>query len=478
MAYQGRHLRATRRRGTRATLGLAGVAVLLAIAPTTPTFSAFSATTANPANTSTVGTVALTDNDAATAMFAMSNLKPGDTDAGCIQVTSTGTLPSLVRLYGTTTGSGLDAYLTLTITRGSISSGSFDDCAGFTPDAANHNGLGNGVLYSGTLAAFGDSWAAATVDPKPALPEAWTTGETHAYKLTLTVADDNNAQGLNVTQAFTFEARNTTLYSQVILSDTPASYWKLDETSGASAADSAGSATGTYTNGPTLNQPSAVKDANTAVSFDDTDDSVSIGDVHDFAGTASFSVELWLRPTAATAAYRRVISKQTSGRAWGMELASTAGGVPNQLIFVREDASNVKTNVRSVGALQAGVWYHIVVTYDGATMRLYMDGALADSTASTVVLENHTQPLTLGRTPGGAGPYGGLLDEVAIYTTVLSQQQAPSTTTPASASPDPGDGCGPGSADLGGDRLRQNPSRASSFGSPCHSFATLTRRSR
>jgi hypothetical protein len=43
-------------------------------------------------------------------------------------------------------------------------------------------------------------------------------------------------------------------YDTVVAADSPSYYWKLNETSGTSAADSAGSNTGTYTGGFTLNQ--------------------------------------------------------------------------------------------------------------------------------------------------------------------------------------------------------------------------------
>ena len=195
-----------RRRLLASTAVLGLVAALLAAAST---FSAFSGTTSNPGNTATAGTVTLTDNDSGSAMFTLTSLKPGDTDSRCLQVTYTGSLPALVRLYGTTGGSGLDAYLDLTITRGTISSGSFADCTNFTADTTNYLGQGAGVIYSGTLAAFGDDWASSTADRHTAsATEAWTTNETHAYKLTLTAQDNNSAQGKSMTQTFTFEARN------------------------------------------------------------------------------------------------------------------------------------------------------------------------------------------------------------------------------------------------------------------------------
>jgi 6-phosphogluconolactonase (cycloisomerase 2 family) len=194
---------ATRGLPNRLLLTAAVLCLLALLLLSASTFSAFSGATGNPANTLSAGTVSLTDNDAGAAMFALGNLKPGDTDSGCLQVTYTGSLPALVRLYGTTTGTGLDQYVDLKVTRGTIGSGSFDDCTGFTPDATNYLGQGAGVVYNGTLAAFADDWTAGLADP-----EAWTAGESHAYKFQATLADTNAAQGRSVTQTFTWEARN------------------------------------------------------------------------------------------------------------------------------------------------------------------------------------------------------------------------------------------------------------------------------
>jgi hypothetical protein len=124
---------ATRGLPNRLLLTAAVLCLLALLLLSASTFSAFSGATGNPANTLSAGTVSLTDNDAGAAMFALGNLKPGDTDSGCLQVTYTGSLPALVRLSGTTTGTGLDQYVDLKVTRGTIGSGSFDDCTGFTP---------------------------------------------------------------------------------------------------------------------------------------------------------------------------------------------------------------------------------------------------------------------------------------------------------------------------------------------------------
>ena len=176
------------------------------------TFSSFTSTTSNTGNTFSAGTVILADNDSNGSIFSMSGLKPGDNDLGCLEVAYTGTLASTVRLSGTTTGTGLGAFLTLKVTRGTIASPTFDSCAGFTADATDYIGGGNGVIFNGNMSTFSSTYNNYTnglVDPKPATPESWTTNEKHVYKFEVTVQDTDSAQGLNATQAFNFEARNS-----------------------------------------------------------------------------------------------------------------------------------------------------------------------------------------------------------------------------------------------------------------------------
>lgn len=173
------------------------------------TWSAFSATTSNNGNTFSAGSVSLTDNDSGSAMLSLTAAKPGDTDTSCIDVTFTGSIASTVRLYGATTGTGLDPYLDLTVTRGTMAAGSsFDSCTGFTPDGTSYGNGANGVVYSGTLQGYPDDYATGIVDPFATSPRTWLTGEKHAYKFVVTVQNNDAAQGKNATQQFTWEARS------------------------------------------------------------------------------------------------------------------------------------------------------------------------------------------------------------------------------------------------------------------------------
>jgi hypothetical protein len=171
------------------------------------TFSAFWSTTQNAGNSFAAGTVYITDNDAGGAMLALANGDAGSSDTGCILVTYSGSLNSSVRLYGTVSG-GLAPYLTLTVTRGTDASPSFDSCASFVADATNYIGAGAGVVYSGLLSAFPTSYATGVVDPPSGPAETWSTSEAHSYKFVITLGSDPAGQGQTASATFTWEARN------------------------------------------------------------------------------------------------------------------------------------------------------------------------------------------------------------------------------------------------------------------------------
>ena len=176
------------------------------------TFAAFSSQTQNGGNSFSAGTVVLTDDDASGTLLTLSTAKPGDTATGCIKVSYTGTLAAVVHLYGSVSGS-LAPYLNLTVTRGTGSS-SFPSCIAFAADTANYFGNGAGVVYSGLLSAFPSSYAAGIVDPQncgslPCAAQSWTNPSNHVYKFVISLANDNNAQGLNASATFTWEAQNT-----------------------------------------------------------------------------------------------------------------------------------------------------------------------------------------------------------------------------------------------------------------------------
>jgi hypothetical protein len=190
-------------------------------------------------------------------------------------------------------------------------------------------------------------------------------------------------------------------------------YWRLGEASGTSAAPAFGALSGTYGAGVLLGGSGLITgDSNAAPRFQSSSSSwVRFGDVFDFAGTRSFSVELWLNPSTVDATGRRILSKEWSDASGtqGWYLLHTA----SRLEFSRI-RNNVWHNASRV-ALAPNTRYHVVITYDGATMRLYVNGALAGSGPSSQALLDGTAQFAVGARPTGGSPFLGTIDEPAVY---------------------------------------------------------------
>lgn len=71
--------------------------------------------------------------------------------------------------------------------------------------------------------------------------------------------------------------------------------------------------------------------------------------------------------------------------------------------------------------LPTGRWVHLAGTFDGTTMRLYVDGSEAGLMERPGPVKPNSFPLCLGSyTPGHAAHFAGLLDEVRLYDRALT----------------------------------------------------------
>lgn len=252
------------------------------------------------------------------------------------------------------------------------------------------------------------------------------TGVTLASEADYSVTVSNPIGTTNSAPAhLTVAAVPTTGYLGTVLADSPVTLWRLGESSGTTAYDTWGGNNAAYSGSVTLGATGLITgDANTAINC--TGGKV----MAPFSSTLNnpagpFSVEFWAKPTNAGQECLISSQKRTTGRA-GFTIFTGNGGSGFSALLGNNASGTVFVNGATTVA--AGVRYHVVVTYDGATARVYVNNKLDASAAipfdATGFEPNPEAPFQIGARNNGDGlPYAGVVDEVAVYNYALSSAQ-------------------------------------------------------
>lgn len=97
----------------------------------------------------------------------------------------------------------------------------------------------------------------------------------------------------------------------------------------------------------------------------------------------------------------------------------------DRLAFRVTDASGFGNIAVSTTAVQVGQFYHVVGTYDGSQVRIYVNGVLEADAPASIVLDYSTRPLFIG-TSGETvfdGKLNGVADEASIYSRALNASE-------------------------------------------------------
>ncbi|OGX35649.1 MAG: hypothetical protein A3B73_05555 [Omnitrophica WOR_2 bacterium RIFCSPHIGHO2_02_FULL_63_39] len=195
----------------------------------------------------------------------------------------------------------------------------------------------------------------------------------------------------------------------------PLAWWKFDENTGTSAADATGNGyTGTLAASPATPTWASGR-LGYALSFDGTDDKVSLG--NDALGNLgdNATVSAWVKLTGASD--YQIISEYESG-VCGDFYFRVSGGV----LTVHDGGSSTVTGTATVNN---GVWRHVVAVSETAGTTLYVDGALNVSSATDVDWRNSctAQDVQIGNRKSTNQPFSGTLDEVRVYNRSLTASE-------------------------------------------------------
>jgi len=322
-------------------------------------------------------------------------------------------------------------------------------------------GLAQGQSYtyfveaSGTLP-FGYQWSRSGSPVSGATDSSYTVTGTAVGSSTVSVVVTNIYGSASGSSQLTVVAPPTDPYASGILALQPAGYWPLQETyapapvttetnlgtlgslGNAYYAVSNADGSGTVGGNMVFGQGGALGGTG------DVDPSVSFigpsGVNYAFVPRATptltlappLSMECWIN--SYSTAFHDVMGfggapGDGSGNWGGMRLSYSGANGRMEVYWYYGNGANYHSLNGTDGTISAGNWYHCVVTYDGTNIVLYVNGApqnSVDATTSHVMNLNLWTPFTIGDCRWDVRPtrsFNGLVDEVAVYTNVLSPTQ-------------------------------------------------------
>lgn len=206
------------------------------------------------------------------------------------------------------------------------------------------------------------------------------------------------------------------------------SYWKMDEASGtredihgpndltANGTGGVGSATGKI---------------NSAADFELSDsDYLSIADASqtglDFSGDMSASFWLNIESAPASGEDFTVFSKGSGADGAYALTYSNVGGTP-KLNFWIFDSGNPSENINMLvnQTFSTATWYHVVVTFTASTdtAEFFVNGSSLGTASNSLysgTTNNSALPFNIGRYQAGNRYFDGLIDELGMWSKVLS----------------------------------------------------------
>jgi hypothetical protein len=208
-------------------------------------------------------------------------------------------------------------------------------------------------------------------------------------------------------------------YYDAVMADHAVAYWRLGD-SAEVAKDELGTHDALFAGGVTHARPGALAASpNLATAFDGTDGEAQTTTGIQFLDQAPFTLEVWVDESNA-ATYWHFITcepRVTGMPQQGYALLQTGSGVLFERIPNPGQYDQTNTTI-----IPTGTWTQLAGVYDGASVNLYVNGVLHQTTPAPELAQPYNSPVFLGAQIEGAF-FGGTLDEAAIYDHALTGAQ-------------------------------------------------------
>ena len=149
-----------------------------------------------------------------------------------------------------------------------------------------------------------------------------------------------------------------------------------------------------------------------AQDFDGVDDYVNVPHSTSLDITGNITIEAWLKHDNTESEF--IVAKRAASNAYSLYTSATHA--PGFEVFI----GGVRRYVDGSTVLSAATWYHVVGTYDGENLRIYLNGEIDGTTPQTGNIDSTTDPVRIGWAIADFFGFDGIIDEVRISSIVRS----------------------------------------------------------
>ena len=152
--------------------------------------------------------------------------------------------------------------------------------------------------------------------------------------------------------------------------------------------------------------------------FNGSSSLVTINDSASLHLTTGMTLEAWVNPSTVTSAWRDVIYKGNDN--YFLEGTSRTSSAPaGGATF-----GSARRLTYGTAPLAVNTWTYLAFTYDGVSLRLYVNGSLGVKPGSQGgLIATSTNPLQIGGDSIFGQYFAGTIDEIRVYNHALSQLQ-------------------------------------------------------
>jgi len=206
--------------------------------------------------------------------------------------------------------------------------------------------------------------------------------------------------------------------------------WKMNEASWSGAAGEVIDSSSYGNHGAAVGNAtiSASGKFKNAGSFNGSSQYVEVADSASLDITSAITLEAWVKFNTVSSAYQAIIGKRDSTLSEVNYTFRTgiSGNMDELEFYFYNNGWHVYTTNNA--NLAISTWYHLVVTYAGATVKIYKDGVLLTGSCTlgtcNVAMLADNNKLGLGRPGDKASEYlNGLIDNVAIYSRAKTAEE-------------------------------------------------------